>query len=403
MFAVLSLIVVFVSNEPWNTSMTPLTINRMSERVLITGGAGFVGSHIVDELLDAGYEVTVYDALVDQVHDELPKYLSDDVKFIQADIRDDDALHNALRQTDILSHQAAAVGVSQSMYEIEEYVDINTLGTAKLLDIVVNDDEVTLDKMVIASSMSLYGEGQYYCEDCDSIKNPGLRPKNQLQNAEWQMKCPDCGMELEHIPTPESKPAQPTSVYAITKKDQEELCLSVGRAYDIPTVALRYFNIYGSRQSLENPYTGVCAIFSSRIKNGNPPLIFEDGNQVRDFIHVSDIARANKLAIEREDANMEAINIGTGTPTSINEVADALIELYGQESDLKPEIAGEFRAGDIRHAYADTTKAEHLLGFEADVEFRNGLQELVQWARAQDSMDLFDSAYEELEEKGLVD
>lgn len=378
--------------------------NSMSKHVLVTGGAGFVGSHVVDELVDAGYNVTIYDTLVEQVHDdEMPGYLNDDAEFVNADIRDEGTLREHLRSTDIVSHQAAAVGVGQSMYEIEHYVDVNTLGTARLLDIVVNDDEVNLEKMVVASSMSLYGEGQYYCHDCDTVKNPELRSEEQLERGNWETRCPDCDAVLEPAPTPESKPAQPTSVYAITKKDQEELCLSVGRAYDIPTVALRYFNIYGSRQSLENPYTGVCAIFSSRIKNDNPPLIFEDGEQMRDFVHVSDIARANRLAIQREEANMEAINVGTGEPTTVNEVADALIELYGKKDELEPKITGEFRAGDIRHAYADTSKAEALLDFEAEVEFREGLQELAAWAKEQDSMDMFDDAYEELEEKGLVD
>jgi dTDP-L-rhamnose 4-epimerase len=375
----------------------------MSKRVLVTGGAGFVGSHIVDHLVDSGYQVTVYDSLVDQVHGDVPDYLNDEADFIEADVRDRETLRKALREADVVSHQAAAVGVGQSMYEIEKYVDMNTLGTAKLLDIVVNDDSVDLEKLVVASSMSLYGEGHYRCPDSGDCKNPELRPKAQLERGEWETRCPDCGAVLEPVPTPESKRAQPTSVYAITKKDQEELSLSIGRAYDIPTVALRYFNIYGSRQSLDNPYTGVCAIFSSRITNDNPPLIFEDGEQMRDFVHVSDIARANCLAIEREEANGEAINVGTGSPTTVNEVADALIDLYGKEHGLEPEVTGEFRAGDIRHAYADTTKAEELLGFKAEVDFREGIRELVTWAREQDSVDMFDDAYEELEEKGLVD
>jgi len=375
----------------------------MSKRVLITGGAGFVGGHITDRLVKSGYDVTVYDHLVEQVHDGRPEYLNEDAVFVEGDVCNKEHLREHLREADIVSHQAAAVGVGQSMYEIEHYVDVNTLGTAKLLDIVVNDDEVTLDKLVVASSMSLYGEGQYHCPDCKATKNPGLRSEDQLKRAQWELSCPDCGATLEPAPTPESKPAQPTSVYAITKKDQEELALSVGRAYDIPTVALRYFNIYGSRQSLDNPYTGVCAIFSSRITNDNPPLVFEDGEQLRDFVHVSDVARANQLAIERKKANMETINIGTGEPTSVNEIADSLLELYGKKNKLEPEVTGEFRAGDIRHAYADTTKAEELLGFEAQTRFREGLQELASWARDQESVDAFDAAYEELKEQGLVD
>jgi len=367
-------------------------------RVLVTGGAGFVGSHIVDRLIEDGYEVTVVDNLTEQVHDDKPEYLTDDAEYVWGDIRDRELMADLLADADVLNHQAGAVGVGQSMYEIEQYVDVNTLGTARLLDIVVNE-EVDLDRIVVASSMSIYGEGQYRCPDCEEPRYPTLRDTEQMERGGWEHQCETCETVLEPVPTPEDKPLDSTSVYAITKKDQEQLCRSVGRAYDIPTVALRYFNIYGSRQSLDNPYTGVCAIFSSRITNGNPPLIFEDGEQTRDFIHVSDIARANRAAIE-SDAGDVAVNVGTGDPKTIRGIAETLIDLYG--ADLDPEIAGDFRAGDIRHCYADTAQAEEVLDFTPQVEFEEGMRELVRWAENQDAEDRFKEAHDELEEKGLV-
>ena len=369
-------------------------------RVLVTGGAGFVGSHIVDEYIEHGYDVTVIDNLTDQVHDDEPSYLNDAAEYVWGDIRDRELMTELLEAADVLNHQASAVGVGQSMYEIEKYVDINTLGTARLLDIIV-DEEIDLEKMIIASSMSIYGEGEYYCPNCDSIRHPSLRDDEQMASGEWEHACSDCGQPLEPQPTPEAKPRDSTSIYAITKKDQEEMMLSIGRAYDIPTVALRYFNIFGSRQALDNPYTGVCAIFSSRIKNDNPPLVFEDGEQTRDFIHVSDIARANRLAIESSASDV-AVNIGSGTPTTINEVAETLIDLYGKSDELAPEIANDYRQGDIRHCYADPETAADELGFEAEVSFEDGMQELVEWGREQDAEDHFEDAHEELEEKGLV-
>jgi len=369
-------------------------------RVLVTGGAGFVGSHIVDEYIEHGYDVTVVDNLTDQVHDDEPSYLNDAAEYVWGDIRDRELMTELLEAADVLNHQASAVGVGQSMYEIEKYVDINTLGTARLLDIIV-DEEIDLEKMIIASSMSIYGEGEYYCPNCDSIRHPSLRDDEQMASGEWEHACSDCGQPLEPQPTPEAKPRDSTSIYAITKKDQEEMMLSIGRAYDIPTVALRYFNIFGSRQALDNPYTGVCAIFSSRIKNDNPPLVFEDGEQTRDFIHVSDIARANRLAIESSASDV-AVNIGSGTPTTINEVAETLIDLYGKSDELAPEIANDYRQGDIRHCYADPETAADELGFEAEVSFEDGMQELVEWGREQDAEDHFEDAHEELEEKGLV-
>lgn len=369
-------------------------------RVLITGGAGFIGSHIVDELVEEGYEVTVVDNLTEQVHEGEPDYLNDEAEYVWGDIRDRDLMTELLEEADILNHQASAVGVGQSMYEIEKYVEINTLATARILDIIVNED-IELEKIVVASSMSCYGEGAYWCPNEEVERHPSLRGEEQMQEGQWEHLCQECGTELEPIPTPESKPRDSTSVYAITKKDQEELTLSVCRAYDIPAVALRYFNIYGSRQSLNNPYTGVCAIFSSRIKNDNPPLIFEDGNQTRDFIHVSDVAHANRLAIE-SDASDVAINIGTNSPVSIREIAQTLIDLYGKEEELEPEIANDFRQGDIRHCFADNELAKDEIGFEPTVGLEEGMRELVEWGRDATAEDKFEQAHAELEEKGLV-
>lgn len=368
--------------------------------VLVTGGAGFIGSHLVDELVGEGYNVTVVDNLTEQVHDEKPDYLNEEAEYVWGDVRDRELMTGLLEDADVLNHQASAVGVGQSMYEIEKYVEVNTLATARILDIIVNE-EIDLEKIVVASSMSIYGEGAYRCPEDNEIKHPSLRNGEQMQSGQWEHVCPTCGTELEPIPTSESKPRESTSVYAISKKDQEELTLSVCRAYDIPAVALRYFNIFGSRQSLDNPYTGVCAIFSSRIKNDNPPLIFEDGEQTRDFIHVSDVARANRLAMEA-DATDVAVNIGTGNPVTINNIAQTLIELYGKEDELGPEIANDFRQGDIRHCYADTSLAAEELGFEAEVGFEEGMRELVNWGEKRNAEDRFEEAHAELEKKGLV-
>lgn len=369
-------------------------------RILVTGGAGFVGSHIVDEYVDAGYDVTVVDNLTEQVHEAEPEYLNDDAEYVWGDIRDRELMRDLLADADVLNHQASTVGVGQSMYEIEKYVDVNTMGTARILDIIVEED-INLERMIVASSMSIYGEGEYRCPDCETIRHPSLRDDSQMADNEWEHACPMCDSILEPKPTPESKPRDSTSIYAITKKDQEEMMLSIGRAYSIPTIALRYFNIFGSRQALDNPYTGVCAIFSSRIKNNNPPLVFEDGEQTRDFIHVSDVARANRLATESNASDI-TVNIGTGNPTTINDVAKTLINLYGKSSDLGPEIADDYRQGDIRHCYADITLAAEELGFVAEVDFAEGMRELVEWGREQDAEDNFDQAHGELEEKGLV-
>ncbi len=369
--------------------------------VLVTGGAGFVGSHLVDVLVGHGYEVTVVDNLDDQVHDGPPAYLNDHAEYVLGDVRDRELMAELLDDVDVLSHQASAVGVGQSMYEIEEYTEVNTLATARMLDIIANED-IDLEKMVVASSMSIYGEGQYVCPDCQRARSPSSRNPDDLADKKWSHYCQECEAELEPRPTSEDTSLGGSSIYSITKKTQEEMVLSVGRAYGIPAVALRYFNVYGSRQSLSNPYAGVCAIFASRIKNGNPPVVFEDGGQRRDFIHVTDVARANYAAIEGPVSD-EAINIGTGEPVTINELANALLEQFGERDSLDVQISNDYRSGDVRQCYADLTKANELLGFEPRVAFESGLEEFVAWSTGREPDDKFGEAYRQLSERTLIE
>jgi dTDP-L-rhamnose 4-epimerase len=369
-------------------------------RILVTGGAGFVGSHLVDALLEAGHQVRVLDSLEAQVHgpgSQPPSYLAADAELQVGDVRDRRAVAAALEGVEAVFHQAAVVGVGQSMYEIERYVSANTLGGAALLEELVRCRD-RIRKVVVASSMSIYGEGAYRTED-GTLAYPKLRPDQQLAARRWELESQD-GRPLEPVATPESKPLAPTSVYAVTKRAHEEMFLTVGSAYRIPTVALRYFNIYGPRQALSNPYTGVVAIFSSRLLNHDCPLIFEDGQQTRDFVHVSDIVRANLLALERDDADGRVYNVGTGRPTSILQVAELLAkELEVQE---RPELTGQFRAGDIRHCYADTSRIEHELGFAAKVSLEHGVRELLAWLRGQSPDDRVEEAARELASRGLA-
>jgi dTDP-L-rhamnose 4-epimerase len=286
------------------------------------------------------------------------------------------------------------------MYQIARYVEKNTLGVAVLLDILTNErDQLAVRRLITASSMSIYGEGQYRCAE-HGVVYPRLRPAEQFQRGDWEMHCPHCDRPVVPEPTPEEKPLYPTSVYAISKRDHEELCLAVGWALGIPTIALRYFGVYGPRQALGNPYTGMLAIFSTRLLNGNPPGVYEDGQQLRDLIHVSDIVQGNLLAMEREEVAYEVFNIGTGRPVRVLDVASALCRELNPA--VRPEILGRFRAGDIRHCYADIGKARALLGYEPGMTFEAGLRDLLGWVRGQQAEDSFDRAQQELRQRGLV-
>lgn len=379
--------------------------------ILVTGGAGFIGSHVVDLLLAEGEEVTVLDNLDAQVHGEhdvrdaqgLPPNLSQHrdsslLRFIHGDIRDADAVERALEGVDAVIHLAAAVGVGHSMYAPHYYTDVNVSGQGRLMEAMAREPK-RYRKFVVASSMSIYGEGAYRCGS-HGLVEVLPRPESQLAGGEWEPVCPECGRPLEAVATSESKPTQHSSVYAVTKKSQEELALSFGPAYGIPTVALRFFNVYGSRQALSNPYTGVAAIFMSRLKNGNPPLIFEDGEQSRDFIHVSDVARAVLRALRASDGISGAFNVCTGRRTAVAEVARVLARRLGV--DIEPQLVGRYRAGDIRHCYGDPAAAAELLGFRAEVAFGDGLDELLAWAEAQEAEDRVAGSFQELEGRGLV-
>ena len=371
----------------------------MSKHILITGGAGFIGAHLANELLGRGYRVRALDNLSPQVHGEdgkRPAYLSPDVELLVGDVRDPEAVKKALKDVDAVYHFAAMVGVGQSMYEIVRYTNVNNLGTATLLEALI---EKPVERLVVASSMSIYGEGLYRSSDGTPV--PGReRSLARLKAGDWELR--DAGGEaLTPVPTPETKTPSLSSVYALSKYDQERLCLIVGRAYHIPTVAMRFFNVFGTCQALSNPYTGVLAIFASRFLNGRAPLIFEDGSQQRDFVHVTDVARACRLALEAPEAVGQVFNVGSGQSYTIEEIARRLARTLGMEH-ITPEITGKYRAGDIRHCFADISLARQALGYEAQVSLDEGLAEICGWLEGQTASDRVAEAGAELAKRGLT-
>ena len=367
--------------------------------ILITGGAGFIGSHLADALLAAGHRVRALDNLSVQVHGEgatRPEYLDSDVELVVGDVQDPDAVRRALQRVDAVVHLAAAVGVGQSMYEIAHYTAVNNGGTAVLLEALTRRP---VGRLLVASSMSLYGEGLYR----DSAGEPQVAPERdleQLRDGDWEVRGPDRA-PLTPVPTPESKPPSLASIYALSKYDQERMSLLIGNAYGIPTTALRFFNVYGTRQALSNPYTGVLAIFASRLLNGRRPPVFEDGRQRRDFVSVRDVARACLLALESPASSGTALNVGSGHSYAIGEIAERLARVLERE-ELTPELTGKYRMGDIRHCFADISRARELLGYEPAIELDDGLAELAGWLDTQVATDRADEARAELAARGLT-
>jgi dTDP-L-rhamnose 4-epimerase len=370
----------------------------MSERILITGGAGFIGSHLARRLLQEGHEVRALDRLDPQVHPERerPAYLDEEVELIKGDVRDPAAVAEAVDGVDAVVHLAARVGVGQSMYEIADYCSVNTVGTGVLLEALL---ENPVGRLVVASSMSVYGEGLYRDADGE-VAEAVERDRAQLECGEWEPSARD-GRSLTPEPTPESKHPSLCSVYALNKYDQERMCLLFGSSYDVPTTALRFFNGYGPDHALSNPYTGVLAIFGGRLLNGRPPLIFEDGEQRRDFVSVHDVARACALALERDTAAGCAVNVGSGESITVREIAERLARVTDR-TGIEPQVTGKYRVGDIRHCFADIALAREVLGYEPQIALDDGMAELAEWLEGQTAEDRVESAHGELAARGLT-
>lgn len=378
--------------------------NGMKNNILITGGAGFIGSNLALKLIERGHKVTVLDNMSKQIHGEnyknsqLYKSIEGRVNFILGSVENREDWKKALRNIDVVVHLAAETGTGQSMYEINRYIDVNIKGTSELLDILTNENH-SVKKIVVASSRAIYGEGEYVCPK-HGLVYPEEREDKYMSQGDFSVKCPICDVTVELKATTEETKKHPSSVYGFTKQAQEEMCMIVGKSLKIPVVAYRYQNVYGPGQSLKNPYTGILSIFSTRIKNGNNINIFEDGQESRDFVYINDVVDATILGIEKDEANYQTFNVGTGVATTVQEVAETLREKYNSNIEIK--ISSNYRLGDIRHNYADLTKIKSLLGFEPKVDFNTGISNFVNWVETQSvEEDNYEKSIEEMKKKGL--
>jgi dTDP-L-rhamnose 4-epimerase len=374
----------------------------MIKSVLVTGGAGYIGSHLVDALVARGYAVTVLDNLEPQVHRSggWPSYANPKAVYVRGDVRDRAAFEPLVLASEAVVHFGAAVSVGQSMYQVDRYVDVNTRGTALLLDILVNAKH-RVEKVIVASSIGVYGEGAYRCSTHGPVA-PTIRSESQLALHDWEQRCPECRKHVRPVPTPEDKPLYRDNIYSMTKYHQEEMVLLIGKTYGIPAVAPRFFNVYGPRQSLSNPYAGVAAIWLSRLLNGRPPVVFEDGGQLRDFVSIHDVVDCLVLMLEKPGADYLPVNVGSGETVTILEIASMLNRLLG--TSIEPQVTQTGRTFDIRHNTADITRARKTLGYSPQVTLEQGFSELIEWAKTTPdvAVDFFDRALEELKQKGLV-
>ena len=373
------------------------------KNILITGGAGFIGSRLCEKLFDQGNNVTVLDNLSEQIHGNGESFLFNKIKdkctFIKGDVRDKNDWAHAIKNQEIIIHLAAETGTGQSMYEVEKYTNVNVIGTSHMLEILANSNH-NVKKIIVASSRSIYGEGKYNCKN-HGVQYPSKRKEEDMKKGEFNPKCSMCNSSLNVLPTDEQSKIHPSSIYGINKQQQEQMVMLMGESLSIPSVAFRYQNVYGPGQSLSNPYTGILSIFSTRILNGNNLDIYEDGEETRDFVYIEDAVDATILGIEKEEANGNIFNVGSGVSTRVLDVANTLKRLYNSEINIT--VNGEFRLGDIRHNFADLSKLKDILGFTPKYNFERGITEFVNWVKTQEVMeDKYEKSIQQLKNKGLI-
>ena len=378
----------------------------MAKNVLITGGDGFIGTRLSLTLIEKGYKIRVLDNLSKQIHGETPEnsylynQIKDKVEFIKGDVLNREDWLNVLQEQNIIIHLAAETGTGESMYKIEKYTDVNIKGTSILLDILTNAKDHSIEKIIIASSRSIYGEGKYECNQ-HGIVYPTERKEEDMLQGDFNVKCPVCNINANLLATDEVSKIHPSSIYGLTKQVQEQMCMITGRSLNIPVVAYRYQNVYGPGQSLSNPYTGIISIFSTRIKNNNEINIFEDGKESRDFVYIQDVVDATILGIEKEEANYNIYNVGSGERITVLNVMQSLSREY--KTNAKYNISGNFRLGDIRDNYADLSKISADLGFKPKVSFEEGIKLFCQWVSSQEIQnDQYSKSFEEMKNKGLL-